>query len=461
MANDFINKVAEQISNKRSRKLITAELESHLLDKIDYYVDIGYSQEEAEKRATEEMGNPDDTAVPLNSLHRKNHRAVPIIICACLLLLMFIFSYQFFTDFHYTLSSLAFPHRIWLDFISLGYVVTYPVMLIYAHKKNEKIIPVLVVISFCLQLIAPTVEEASSGLYNDEPLNMFCVYQPFFYSVIKIFAEGFPAYLKCIFTAAPARYSVLSNFCYEIMPYILCAIFILWSIILFFNIWRKEQMTNTKKGNLYLKIFEKAMTIIIALNLIIVSCSTAFVGIKDLVSGNTYSSKKQEMTDYVLNANLKNNLSTLADRIENDGYYLYEKSFDEDEKYCDYYDRGGNFVLRLSTYENDDGKDEIYTSLTYYDTYSHIYDNTPEILSDTNKIKNIDIGTTFDYIKNSDLLKYANIIEKTYYEDKKETEIVINLSINIHDDDISIGNNHSCFRELTIKNGVVTNWNSW
>ena len=70
MTNRFIDKVSEQISDKHSRKLITAELESHLLDKIDYYVDIGYSREEAEKRATEEMGNPDDTAVPLNALHQ-------------------------------------------------------------------------------------------------------------------------------------------------------------------------------------------------------------------------------------------------------------------------------------------------------------------------------------------------------------------------------------------------------
>ena len=61
MKNKFLEKVAEQIADERSRKLITAELESHLLDKIDYYVDIGYSKEEAEKRATEEMGNPDDT----------------------------------------------------------------------------------------------------------------------------------------------------------------------------------------------------------------------------------------------------------------------------------------------------------------------------------------------------------------------------------------------------------------
>ena len=48
MKNKFLEKVAEQIEDERSRELITAELESHLLDKIDYYVDIGYSREEAE-----------------------------------------------------------------------------------------------------------------------------------------------------------------------------------------------------------------------------------------------------------------------------------------------------------------------------------------------------------------------------------------------------------------------------
>ena len=81
MTNRFIDKVSEQISDKHSRKLITAELESHLLDKIDYYVDIGYSKEEAEKRATDEMGNPEDTAVPLNALHNNNYRDLISFIC--------------------------------------------------------------------------------------------------------------------------------------------------------------------------------------------------------------------------------------------------------------------------------------------------------------------------------------------------------------------------------------------
>lgn len=32
------------------------------------------------------------------------------------------------------------------------------------------------------------------------------------------------------------------------------------------------------------------------------------------------------MIDYVFDTNLKNNLSNLADSIETDGYYLYEKA---------------------------------------------------------------------------------------------------------------------------------------
>ena len=68
MKNKFLEKVAEQIEDERSRELITAELESHLLDKIDYYVDIGYSREEAEKRATEEMGLYNCKVMPVRFL---------------------------------------------------------------------------------------------------------------------------------------------------------------------------------------------------------------------------------------------------------------------------------------------------------------------------------------------------------------------------------------------------------
>ena len=92
MKNKFLEKVAEQIEDERSREIITAELESHLLDNIDYYIDIGYSKEDAEKRATEEMGNPEDIAVPLYALHNNNFRDLLSFICCGLIILMFFLS---------------------------------------------------------------------------------------------------------------------------------------------------------------------------------------------------------------------------------------------------------------------------------------------------------------------------------------------------------------------------------
>ena len=144
MKNKFLEKVAEQIEDERSRKLITAELESHLLDKIDYYVDIGYSKEEAEKRATEEMGNPDDTAVPLNALHNNNFRDLLSFICCGVIILMFFCTIWFRDAFIYSYDNQSYRHSILCDFVSLAFLITYVVMLILARKKHIKIIPLFV-----------------------------------------------------------------------------------------------------------------------------------------------------------------------------------------------------------------------------------------------------------------------------------------------------------------------------
>lgn len=136
MKNKFLEKVAEQIADKHSRKLITAELESHLLDKIDYYVDIGYSKEDAEKRATEEMGNPEDTAVPLNALHNNNFRDLLSFICCGVIILMFFCTIWFRDAFIYSYDNQSYRHSILCDFVSLAFLIAYAVMLILARKNT-------------------------------------------------------------------------------------------------------------------------------------------------------------------------------------------------------------------------------------------------------------------------------------------------------------------------------------
>ena len=79
MRQEYLQAVAGRIKDKIARRQITEELESHLLDKIDYYTEIGYSAEDAEKRAVEEMGDPDDTALPLSTLHGKRNLLLPVV----------------------------------------------------------------------------------------------------------------------------------------------------------------------------------------------------------------------------------------------------------------------------------------------------------------------------------------------------------------------------------------------
>ena len=57
MDNKFINEVCGTIKDKNAKEQIRAELESHLSEKIYYIVEFGYTEYEAEKRATEDMGS--------------------------------------------------------------------------------------------------------------------------------------------------------------------------------------------------------------------------------------------------------------------------------------------------------------------------------------------------------------------------------------------------------------------
>ena len=185
MKNKFLDKVAEQIENERSRELITAELESHLLDKIDYYVDIGYSKEEAEKRATEEMGNPDDTAVPLNALHNNNFRDLLSFICCGVIILMFFCTIWFRDAFIYSFELNTYRHSILCDFVSLAFLIAYVVMLILARKKHIKIIPLFVAISFILQFFSVIIYDYNeAALTSTAPPNMFYFYQPAMYAIV-------------------------------------------------------------------------------------------------------------------------------------------------------------------------------------------------------------------------------------------------------------------------------------
>ena len=53
MKNDYLSVISKRIKDKNTQKQIYSELEGHIQDKIMYYKELGYSDDEAEKRAAE------------------------------------------------------------------------------------------------------------------------------------------------------------------------------------------------------------------------------------------------------------------------------------------------------------------------------------------------------------------------------------------------------------------------
>ena len=68
-SSDFLDAVLSYIKFPLDRQDIRLELEDHILDKIDYYIDQGLAFKEAEEKAIEDMGNPKDIGMQLNKEH--------------------------------------------------------------------------------------------------------------------------------------------------------------------------------------------------------------------------------------------------------------------------------------------------------------------------------------------------------------------------------------------------------
>ena len=289
MENKFITDVAGMIKNKSAKKLIQAELESHILDKADYYKEIGYSEEEAIQKATEEMGDAEETAVPLNNLHNRKWYKTPANYITMIIFVLFfvcgnLFSSQLY-DFSYL--SLSFPnftpHYILLDFISTVFFAFYIIVLHYARKNNNFLIPVLAVISLFFDF--------------GYELGTVTLFEPMVYSVIIISTQGFTGYVDNIFnySYAPEYY----DFLYERLISAVIFLITIYAVLVFIHIFKKRYTVLRLKSKKY-KTFETVIAILIAVNLAVMSiCTTvAYVNIDEKIKESNQS--RADMIDLML-----------------------------------------------------------------------------------------------------------------------------------------------------------------
>ncbi len=322
MDNKFLNRVTELIRDKGVGKLISAELESHLLDKIDYYTEIGYSREEAVKKATEEMGDPDDTAVPLNSLHKrgigKNIRSIITAVFAVLIALLSFNIIPIEHLFRYGDESYSIVHSVSVDFLSLFICAAYLLLLYKAYKHKN-------IVSAAFILMSLLVIAFAYFPNMNYPAFQFSLFQPLFYPAAMISMHGLSAFYNSIFGYGyiPDSDRLFYN-CGAVVMYL---ILLTASVTLFIAILRQSKMKKVCRLWLPIKIAKPVLSLFILIDLLVLSLATvpALTSLDE--KRDEMQTAKERAIQYVINADLSNGTEDFNNELLKDGYEYY---FNED-----------------------------------------------------------------------------------------------------------------------------------
>lgn len=283
MKNDYLSVISKRIKDKNTQKQIYSELEGHIQDKIMYYKELGYSDDEAEKRAVEDMGEPDDAALPLRALHNGAGRNLLIIISLIFFAAVAVVPF-FFHKFNYADSYYrAVYHLITVDFLSVAVIAGYIFFLIKAFKMKNKLIPLF----------------AAAALLISNFTGM-AIFRPAAYSAVKIATSGIGGYFDSIFGYGifPENMKIPL----AVGSYVIFAILLIWSVVHFVTVFMQERLYNTKKLNCFIRIFRRAVSVLLCLNLIVGTAGTVIAAVYLPQKRESLHKERLEMINEVINA---------------------------------------------------------------------------------------------------------------------------------------------------------------
>ena len=280
--NDYLSVISKRIKDKNTQKQIYSELEVHIQDKIMYYKELGYSDDEAEKRAVEDMGEPDDAALPLRELHNGAGRNLLIIISLIFFAAVAVVPF-FFHKFNYADSYYrAVYHLITVDFLSVAVIAGYIFFLIKAFKMKSKLIPLF----------------AAAALLISNFTGM-AIFRPAAYSAVKIATSGIGGYFDSIFGYGifPENMKIPL----AVGSYVIFAILLIWSVVQFVSVFMQERLYNTKKLNGFIRIFRRAVSVLLCLNLIVGTAGTVIAAVYLPQKRESLHKERLEMINEVIN----------------------------------------------------------------------------------------------------------------------------------------------------------------
>lgn len=175
---EYINEVTSLIKNKTAKRDVKRELENHIDDRAQYFIDAGYDEDYSFNKAVEMMGNPKEVAESLEKLHNNTLWTILSLIFlglyACILI---------YADFN--MYSFAYINIV--DF-----------------SETDAVISIISVIAFCAATASFyfAVKSKSIGVLRAlgittilTPLISFYALRPAGYQFISVFTD-FPAAVK-------------------------------------------------------------------------------------------------------------------------------------------------------------------------------------------------------------------------------------------------------------------------
>lgn len=301
MKYDYLNSVEKRLKNNRINKQILAEIEGHIDDKTEYYTELGYSPEEAEKRAVEEMGDSDDTALPFTKLYGNSKVSWFTVFCY-IFLTAAVAAPFFFEKFNYAGAYFReVYHLISADIVSMAVIAGYMAVLIFAFKVKDKFLSGSVAVALIFSNF--------SGM---------AIFRPAVYSVIKIILSGFNGYIDSIFAYAYFTDNLKTPL--TVGSYIVFFILLIWSLIQWAAIFRQERLLNAKKLYAFIRFVRKATAVLICLNLTVITAATVFAAFRIPEKREQLHNERVKMIDEIINTPLS---SLTSSHFKSEGYKFY------------------------------------------------------------------------------------------------------------------------------------------
>lgn len=316
----YLEEISKNIKNKTAKKAVIAELESHIEDKKDYYIEIGYSAEEAEKKAIEEMGEAEQTAVSLNELYTVKWYKNTFNIVSFIILLFCIAGSYIVSNNSYYLDSIEAQHNLIIDFLSLGIFTAYVILFALSVKFNNKFFPfvyliytilILLVISIAPYFAPVSINEEYYANFN--PLNSILIeyIKPLIYAIVVLFTKGFFEYSASLHGYDYAELILHEDFQWAVL--LIWFLLVFWAFFIILKILCKERMLYTGIFKLLISIIKYPVVVFCVLVLVLTSFATVYSYLnRDKVIEENNELHKS-LIDYVIGADISKSSKELSD----------------------------------------------------------------------------------------------------------------------------------------------------